>query len=99
MPIFHKKTQFRPRERVGRFTQCKKFEGDIAGYENIYLKLKGKDLQLIDRDWIITNGEPIDDVVKLNNRISCLEEENNLNKIKVEILLTMIADIATNDHL
>lgn len=92
MPIFQKKGAAKPRGRVTRLPQCPKIEEDLDDYKNISLNLNSRELKFIDGVWISAAGEKTDDIVKLKNRVNGLEEENNLNKVKVEVLLDMLAE-------
>lgn len=92
MPIFNKKSSSKPKVRVARLSQCPKLEEELDDYKNIHLNMNGRELKFIDGAWISTNGEKLDDVIKLKNKINALEEENNLNKVKVEILLDVLAE-------
>lgn len=84
---------------MARLPQCPKIEEDLEDYKNIYMNLNGKDLKFVDGVWINAGGEKIDDIVKLKNRVNGLEEENNLNKVKVEVLLDMLAEFGSKGGL
>lgn len=99
MPIFHKKSTSKPVPRLNRLPHCPKFQEDIEDYKHITLTVNGKEeIKFVDGVWQGIGGKANDDVKKLKEKFHAMEEENNLNRIKVEVLLDMLAEIAAETY-
>lgn len=97
MPLFSKKSDKNViPQRKERNPDVPMLQEEIDDFQNINLKLGSKEFKFIDGTWIVTSGssskENLDDYSKLRHKVNRLEKENNLNKIKVEILLDMISE-------
>lgn len=97
MPLFSKKTEKLSTlpTRKQRLTNVPYLNEDIDDFKKVSINLGSKEFKFIEGSWIAVNkgaSGSIDDVTKLKHKLSHLEEENNLNKIKVEVLLDMLAE-------
>ncbi|XP_055902921.1 protein chibby homolog 1 [Eupeodes corollae] len=93
MPLFNKKYESKPTPvRTGRCNiGCPPVAEDLDEYKNISLTLGNKELKFLDGIWIHSNKKgDIDDLTEMNRKIKRLEGENNLNKVKVEILMDLL---------
>lgn len=64
-------------------------------YKTIGLNLPGQwQLKFVDGEWLMTqaSGNVVDDIGALRRKVHKLEEENNLNLIKVDVLLDMLTE-------
>jgi protein chibby 1 len=93
MPIFTKK--FQPKQcpqRTSRMT-CPKIEENLEDFEEIAMNLNGRNLSFKDGVW---SQEAVpsagDNINKMKKKMHQLEEENNLNKVKVDVLLDMLTE-------
>ncbi|XP_063704210.1 protein chibby homolog 1 [Culicoides brevitarsis] len=96
MPLFSKKSEkisTLPQRKL-RLSHVPFLNEEIDDFKKVSLNLGNKEFKFIEGSWIaVTKGtSSIDDVTKLKHKITHLEEENNLNKIKVEVLLDMLAE-------
>lgn len=106
MPLFSKKTEKVTTlpQRKQRLTHVPYLNEDIDEFKKISVNLGNKEFKFIEGSWIAVNkgAGSVDDVTKLKHKITHLEEENNLNKIKVEVLLDMLAEnmsaVGSNSH-
>lgn len=106
MPLFSKKTEKISTlpQRKQRLTHVPYLNEDIDEFKKISVNLGNKEFKFIEGSWIAVNkgAGSVDDVTKLKHKITHLEEENNLNKIKVEVLLDMLAEnmstVANNNN-
>lgn len=95
MPIFAKKFDIKSiPARSKRYNNGgPQIQEKIDEYRTIQINLNKKKLKFIDGTWILTqNSSDIDDVGALKKKLQKLEEENNLNQIKVDVLLDMLTE-------
>lgn len=95
MPIFSKK--FDPKsipQRGKRDASCTQIHEKLDDFNVIKLNLTNKkELKFVDGKWILNHQQANTvDVTVMRKRLQKLEEENNLNRIKVEILLDMLTE-------
>ncbi|XP_065371946.1 protein chibby homolog 1 [Calliphora vicina] len=98
MPIFNKKFESKPvPPRISRNNNdCPVVTEELEDYKQITLNLGNKELRFADGIWIYaTRKGDVDDVVRLNRRLKALEEENNMCDLKIEVLLDLLAEHAT----
>lgn len=98
MPLFNKKFESKPiPPRLSRNNNaCAVVSEELDDYNQIILNLGNKELRFADGIWIysIRKGD-VDEVIRLNRRIKSLEEENNMCDLKIEVLLDLLAEHAT----
>ncbi|KAL7857209.1 hypothetical protein SRHO_G00161080 [Serrasalmus rhombeus] len=65
------------------------------------LNIGGQSLKFEDGQWVTDSGgnTPSKEVQKLKKRNMQLEEENNLLKLKIELLLDMLTETTAESHL
>jgi protein chibby 1 len=99
MPIFTKKLQ--PKQcpqRTSRLpiAQCPKIEENLEDFEEITMDLNGAVLTFKEGTWQSTAGTTTPstsaDLGRMKKKLNQLEEENNLNKVKVDVLLDMLTE-------
>jgi protein chibby 1 len=101
MPIFIKKLQ--PKQcpqRTSRLpiAQCPKIEESLEDFEDISMDLNGTVMTFKDGTWGSTNTTAVPsasgaaDLTRMKKKLNQLEEENNLNKVKVDVLLDMLTE-------
>lgn len=98
MPLFNKKFETKPiPPRISRNNNsCPMVNEEVEDYKQISLNLGNKELRFADGIWIYaTRKGDVDDVVRLNRRLKALEEENNMCDLKIEVLLDLLAEHAT----
>lgn len=98
MPIFSKKFDIKNIPQRGkRDSSCVQIQEKLDDFQVIQMKLTNKKkLKFIDGTWIVTQQPTdADDVTMMRKRLQKLEEENNLNQIKVDILLDMLTENLT----
>ncbi|XP_055384957.1 protein chibby homolog 1 [Condylostylus longicornis] len=95
MPLFNRKFEIKPipprtqRCNIG----CPPITEDLNDFKDITLNLNNKELKFIDGMWIYLNKKnDLDDIQKLNKKLKHIEEENNINQVKVEILLDLLTE-------
>ncbi|KAL9898278.1 beta catenin antagonist chibby [Glossina fuscipes fuscipes] len=98
MPLFNKKFESKPilPRTLRSNSACPLVTEELDDYKQISLNLGNKELRFIDGIWIHTNrkGAP-DDVTRLNRRLKSLEEKCNMRELKVEVLLDLLTEHAT----
>lgn len=95
MPIFSKKFDIKNIPQRGkRDSSCAPIQEKIDDFQSIQLNLTNKKkLKFVDGTWILTQQQcDSDDVTAMRKRLQKLEEENNLNQIKVDVLLDMLTE-------
>lgn len=106
MPIFHKKSNFKPSpSRTGRLSEalCPRLIDLNADPNNIRLEIsEGKsEIRFVDGMWLQqsvggsnlrTSELQVDDLLKLKAKMDKLEQENNLLQVKVDILVDMLSE-------
>lgn len=95
MPIFSKKFDIKSIPQRGkRDSNCPQIQEKLDDYQIIQLNLTNKKkLKFVDGTWIVTQQPAdADDITAMRKRLQKLEEENNLNQIKVDILLDMLTE-------
>ncbi|TMW46051.1 hypothetical protein DOY81_008866 [Sarcophaga bullata] len=98
MPLFNKKFESKPiPPRTSRNNNnCPLVSEDIDDYKQIALNLGNKELRFADGIWIYASRKcDVDEVVRINRRLKALEEENNMCELKIEVLLDLLAEHAT----
>lgn len=98
MPIFSKKFEIKNiPHRSKRDGNCSHVQEKLDDFHVIQLNLTNrKKLKFVDGTWIVTQqGADVDDVAVMRKRLQKLEEENNLNQIKVDVLLDMLTENLT----
>lgn len=94
MPIFSKKFDIKNiPQRSKRDGTSSHIQEKLDDYQVIQLNLANKKkLKFVDGTWIVTQQGDLDDVIAMQKRLQKLEEENNLNQIKVDVLLDMLTE-------
>lgn len=95
MPIFSRKFDIKPIPQRGkRDASCAHIQEKLDDFRNIQLNLTNKKkLKFVDGTWITTQQTAdADDITAMRRRMHKIEEENNLNQIKVDILLDMLTE-------
>lgn len=95
MPIFSKKFDIKHiPQRSKRDASCVYIQEKLDDFQTIQLNLAHKKkLKFVDGIWIVCQQtSDADDFVSMQKRLHKLEEENNLNQIKVDILLDMLTE-------
>lgn len=95
MPIFSRKFDIKSvPARSKRQINCPAIEENFDDYRSIQFSLGKKRLKFIDGAWIIGHGHAADsdDVGDMKRQIQRLEEANNLNQIKIDVLLDMLTE-------
>lgn len=96
MPIFSKKFDIKNiPQRSKRDGNCSHVQEKLDDFQTIQLNLMNKKkLKFADGKWIVSqiHGADADDVIVLRKKLQKLEEENNLNQIKVDVLLDMLTE-------
>uniref|UniRef100_A0A1A9WPH5 Chibby n=1 Tax=Glossina brevipalpis TaxID=37001 RepID=A0A1A9WPH5_9MUSC len=98
MPLFNKKFESKPiPPRTLRCNNsCPIVTEELDDYKQISLNLGNKELRFIDGIWIHTNRKGMtDDVTRLNRRVKSLEEKCNMRELKMEVLLDLLTEHAT----
>lgn len=95
MPIFSKKFDIKTiPQRSKRDGSCAPVQEKLDDFQVIQMNLTNKKkLKFVDGTWIVTQ-QPADsdDFIAMRKRLQKLEEENNLNQIKVDVLLDMLTE-------
>lgn len=97
MPIFNRKFETKPiPARVLRGNSfCPIITEDLNEYRTIGLNLGSRELRFVDGLWVQGHRKSeIDDAICLNRRLKVLEEQNNMNELKIEILLDLLTEHA-----
>lgn len=95
MPIFSRKFDIKNIPQRGkRDGTCPYIQEKLDDFQNIQLNLTNKKkLKFVDGTWIVTqHTADADDITMMRRRLQKLDEENNLNQIKVDILLDMLTE-------
>ncbi|XP_031618137.1 protein chibby homolog 1 [Contarinia nasturtii] len=95
MPIFSKKFDIKNIPQRGkRDNSCAQIQEKLDDFHTIQLNLTNKrKLKFVDGTWIVTQQHgDADDITAMRKRLQKLEEENNLNQIKVDVLLDMLTE-------
>lgn len=95
MPIFSKKFDIKNiPARTKRDASCAQIQEKLDDFQTIQVNLANKKkLKFVDGTWIGTQQQTdTDDIAMMRKRLQKLEEENNLNQIKVDILLDMLTE-------
>lgn len=98
MPLFNKKFESKP--IPARVNRCNIgfpiVNEDIEDFRNISLSLGNKKLRFADGIWMhSTHKADVDDMLRLNKKFRALEEENNMCNLKIEVMLDLLAEHAT----
>lgn len=95
MPIFSKKFDIKsipPRNKRNNANGAP-IQEKIDEFGDITLNLDKRKLKFVDGTWMLTQSDcSTDEVAELKRKIQKLEEENNLNQIKVDVLLDMLTE-------
>ncbi|KAH8406719.1 hypothetical protein KR222_007765 [Zaprionus bogoriensis] len=98
MPLFNKKFESKP--IPARANRCNigypVVTEDIEDFRKISLKLGNKTLRFADGIWMhsVRKGD-VSDMMALNRKFRALEEENNMCNLKIEVMLDLLAEHAT----
>ncbi|KAM8704648.1 hypothetical protein ACLKA7_009156 [Drosophila subpalustris] len=98
MPLFNKKFESKP--IPARVNRCNIgypiVTEDIDDFRKISLNLGNKKLRFADGIWMhsVRKGD-VDDMLRLNKKFRALEEENNMCNLKIEVMLDLLAEHAT----
>lgn len=95
MPIFSKKFDLKSIPQRGkRDGSCPHIQEKLDDFQVIQINLMNKKkLKFVDGTWILgQQSGDVDDVMAMRKRLQKLEEANNLNQIKVDILLDMLTE-------
>lgn len=95
MPIFSRKFDIKHiPQRNKRDSSCAHIQEKLDDFQNIQFHLTNKKMmKFVDGTWIVTQqSADADDITSMRRRMQKLEEENNLNQIKVDILLDMLTE-------
>lgn len=69
---------------------------EIEDFRNISLSLGNKELRFADGIWMHSARKgDVDDMLRLNKKFRALEEENNMCNLKIEVMLDLLAEHAT----
>lgn len=98
MPLFNKKFESKP--IPARLNRCNigfpVVTEDIEDFRAISLKLGNKKLRFAEGIWMhSTRKGDVNDMMALNKKYRALEEENNMCNLKVEVMLDLLAEHAT----
>lgn len=95
MPIFSKKFDIKNIPQRGkRDGSCVQWQEKLDDFHVIQMNLSNKKkLKFVDGTWMVTQKPAdTDDFTAMRKRLQKLEEENNLNQIKVDVLLDMLTE-------
>lgn len=95
MPIFSRKFDIKSvPARSKRQINCSSIEENFDDYRSIQLNLGKNKLKFINGAWIIGHGHAVNsaDVGDMKREMQRLEEANNLNHIKIDVLLDMLTE-------
>lgn len=96
MPIFSKKFDVKTLPSRGKrhAVNCPSIQEKLDDYETISVNLSGqRQLKFVDGEWLLTQSSyNVDDISALKRKVHKLEEENNLNQVKVDVLLDMLTE-------
>lgn len=95
MPIFSKKFDIKNiPQRIKRDGSCPQIQEKLDDFKVIQINLMNKKkLKFVDGTWILSQQSgDVDDIATMRKRLQKLEEMNNLNQIKVDILLDMLTE-------
>lgn len=98
MPIFSKKFDIKSvPQRNKRDGNSSHIQEKLDDFQVIQLNLNNKKkLKFVDGTWIVAHqAADTDDITLMRKRLHKLEEENNLNQIKVDVLLDMLTENMT----
>lgn len=98
MPLFNRKYESKPvPSRTGRCNiGCPAVAEDLDDFKSISLTLGNKELRFADGIWIYSiRKSDLDDVTRINRRLKAVEEENNMCNVKIDVLLDLLAEHAT----
>lgn len=95
MPLFNKK--FESKSIPARSGRCNiefpPISEDLDDFLNIGINLNSKSFTFVKGNWLQSNKkEDIDDFGRLNDKIKNLEEENNMNQVKIDVLLDLLTE-------
>ncbi|XP_017845941.1 protein chibby homolog 1 [Drosophila busckii] len=98
MPLFNKKFEAKP--IPPRINRCNigfpTVTEDIDSFRQISLNLGNKELRFADGIWMhSTRKGDVDEMLRLNKKFKALEEENNMCNLKIEVMLDLLAEHAT----
>lgn len=93
MPIFSRKFDIKNvPARSKRQMNCPHIEENLNDYRAIQLHLGRKRMKFVNGTWIGHHGSESDDVGVMKRDLQRLEEANNLNQIKIDVLLDMLTE-------
>lgn len=93
MPIFSRKFDIKSvPARSKRQMHCPQMEENLNDYRAIKLHLGGKCIQFVNGAWSGQHGSESKDVGATKRDLQRLEEANNLNQIKIDVLLDMLTE-------
>lgn len=98
MPLFNKKFESKP--IPPRLNRCNigfpVVNEDIEDFRTISMKLGNKKLRFAEGIWMhsVRKGD-INEMMELNKKFRALEEENNMCNLKIEVMLDLLAEHAT----
>ncbi|XP_030371151.1 protein chibby homolog 1 [Scaptodrosophila lebanonensis] len=98
MPLFNKKFEAKP--IPARLNRCNIGHAvvteDLDDFRQISLNLGNKELRFADGIWMHSaRKNDVDDMLRLNKKFRALEEENNMCNLKIEVMLDLLAEHAT----
>lgn len=96
MPIFSKKFEIKsiPPRGKRQNINCPPIQEKLDDFYTININLNKKHLKFVEGTWIQTQQSTYDtdDITTMKRKVQKLEEENNLNQIKVDVLLDMLTE-------
>ncbi|EDW23787.1 GL23797 [Drosophila persimilis] len=98
MPLFNKKFESKPIPL--RQNRCNigipAVAEDLDDFRQISLNLGNKELRFADGIWMhSTRKGDVDDMLRLKKKFRVLEEENNMSNLKMEFMLDLLAEQAS----
>ncbi|XP_001358155.4 protein chibby homolog 1 [Drosophila pseudoobscura] len=98
MPLFNKKFESKPIPL--RQNRCNigipAVAEDLDDFRQISLNLGNKELRFADGIWMHSSRKgDVDDMLRLKKKFRVLEEENNMSNLKMEFMLDLLAEQAS----
>lgn len=93
MPIFSRKFDIKNvPARAKRQMNCPQIDENLNDYRAIQLHLGKKRLKFVNGSWIGQHISEPDNADGMKRDLQRLEEANNLNQIKIDVLLDMLTE-------
>ncbi|SPP82945.1 protein chibby homolog 1 [Drosophila guanche] len=98
MPLFNKKFESKP--IPARQSRCNigipAIAEDLDDFRQISLNLGHKELRFADGIWMHSSRKgDVDEMLRLKKKFRVLEEENNMSNLKMECMLDLLAEQAS----